>query len=416
MRISPLRTFLMTAIAGLFCVCSSAGFSYAQENSQPEIASGVRLSSASREAPRWVQLPSAMPSGDAVNDTVWFEWYPARNAISAKSPAAVLIHPLKRQDQSPMREYARTLSNRGISCAILILPYHGRRLPKGEDSVSRFVNADTQQVVDTLQQSVSDVSTVLDWMETQPNVDSQKLGVVGISIGAIVTHLAMGQDERLKAGVAALGGGDLAGTYRKSPLAQWKFLLLLFGVSGYAKTPTEVDLEKLQAVDPLSYTDRNLPRRVLMIEAARDVVVPPESAQELWLKLGKPPIQWLDTNHFAAIGLGSSSMARTSAAYLKSVWNGEPLAQNEIPKAYAPTLKAGFVMNLDSIVTPAVQWQFLGIGKWKHRTLIGANAGISGRGPFLGVAANLTSYLDLGVGRRLDGNRFRPYASFHFVY
>jgi hypothetical protein len=278
------------------------------------------------------------------------------------------------------------------------------------------VSADTQVVVETLQQSVSDVQTVLDWLEAQPDVDAQKLGTIGISIGAIVTHLAMGQDARIKAGVAALGGGDLAGTYRDSSLAQWKLLLRLLGVSNYKTRPTEAELDKLKVVDPLTYAEQNQPRHVLMIQAARDVIVPPRSAEVLWEKLGRPPIQWLDTNHFAAIDLASGSAARASIAYLKSVWDGAPLAQSEIPEAYAPTLKAGFIMNLDSAVTPAVQWQFLGIGKWKHRTLIGANAGISGRGPFLGVAANVSSYFDLGIGRRLNGNRFRPYASLHFVY
>jgi hypothetical protein len=242
------------------------------------------------------------------------------------------------------------------------------------------------------------------------------MGAIGISIGAIVTHLAMGQDARLKAGVAALGGGDLAETYRSNPLAQWKQLLRLLGVANYKIKPTDADLEKLKVVDPLTYVDRNQPRRVLMVQAARDVIVSPHSAEVLWEKLGRPPIQWLDTNHFAAIDLASESTARASIAYLNSVWNGVPLTRSEIPKAHAPTLKAGFVMNLDSAATPAVQWQFLGIGTWKHRTLIGANAGLSGRGPFLGVAANLTPYFDLGMGRRLNGNRFRPYASLHFVY
>jgi dienelactone hydrolase len=417
MRIFPLRSLL---IAGLFFLSSSAGFSYAQGELQPKNSGSVHLTNSTRAEPRWVELPSELPSGVAANDVVWIEWFPASGGASAtlfsKKPAVVLIHPLARQDQSPMRKYARILSSQGISCAVLTLPYHGRRRSEDEGSVGHFVNADTQEVVETLQQSVSDVKTVLTWMSAQPNVDSQKLGAIGISIGAIITHLAMGQDARLTAGVAALGGGDLADTYRQSPLAQWKLLLRLLGVSNYKIKPTDADLEKLKAVDPLTYAAQNQPRRVLMIQAARDVVVPPRSAEVLWDKLGRPPIQWIDTNHFAAINLASDSTARTSIAYLKSVWNGAPLACDEIPRAHAPTFKAGFLMNLDSRATPAVQWQFLGIGTWKHRTLIGANAGISGHGPFIGIAANVTSYFDLGVGRRLNGNRFRPYASLHFVY
>lgn len=366
--------------------------------------------------PREIKLPSELPSGNAVNDTIWFDWYPARGLASQRGPAAILIHPLQRQKQSLMHRYAHYLSARGISAAVLTLPYHGRRLPKDDVSVRHFVNSDTKEVVRAFKQSVADVRTVTDWLSTQDAVDSERLGAVGVSVGAIIVHLAMGQDARLKAGVASLGGGDIAENYRRSPFAQWKLVLRLFGISGDRGDIADGDLDLLAEVDPLTYADRNLPRRVLMIQAARDVVIPPRSAEVLWEKLGRPPIQWVDTNHFAAIDLTGDSTARASVAYLKSVWAGQPLAPRDIPKVRAPTLKAGFVMNLDSVVTPAVQWQFFSLGTRQHRSLIGANAGMSGRGPFVGIAASITSHFDLGLGRRLGGDRFTPYASLHFVY
>jgi dienelactone hydrolase len=370
----------------------------------------------SSTTPREVELPSEFPSGDAVNDVIRFKWYPALGLDAARGPAVILLHPLGRENQSPMHQYARYLSRRGIACAVMTLPYHGARLPAGENTIHNFVSPDIERVVSTFKQSESDASTVLTWMSTQPEVDRERLGGVGISVGAIILHLLMGQDSRVKAGVAALGGGALAESYRNNPLAQSKLLFRLFSrSSNYGKVTTE-ELKRLDEVDPLTYAKSDPPRNVLMIEAARDIVVQPQSAQVLWEALGRPPIQWIDTNHFAAIDLAKGSTMRAAAAYLKSVWDGEPLAPDDIPNVHAPTIKAGVVMNLDSIVTPAIQWQFAGVGKYQHRTLIGANVGMSGRGPFLGLAANVTSYFDLGIARRWNGNRIKPYASLHFVY
>lgn len=377
---------------------------------------GVQFLTATIGDNRWMQLPSELPSGDAMNDKIWFQWYPARGLVSQRGPAVILVHPLGRHDQSPMHKYARYLSANGVACAVLMLPYHGRRLPARESGIRRFVNSDTQQVVRTFKQSASDIGTVLTWMSTQPTVDSERLGAVGVSIGAILVHLVMGQDTRIKAAVASLGGGDLAETYRRSPFAQWKIVLRLFGVSDDHDKIAEEDLARLAEVDPLTYADRNQPRRVLMIQAARDVVVPPRSAEVLWEKLGRPPIQWIDANHFAAIDLAADSTAQASLAYLKSVWSGAPLAPQAIPKVRVATVKAGLVMNLDSVVTPAVQWQFYGLGKRRHSPILSANLGMSGRGPFVGVAATVTPYLDIGAARRFKGNRIRPYASLHFVY
>ena len=346
--------------------------------------------------PREVQLASQAPSGNATEDTIYVTWYPAKNAARLPAPAVILLHPLGRQDQSPMHEYARYLSARGIAAAVVTLPYHGRRLPKGDETYRHFIGGDPKLVEAAAQQSESDVRTVTDWMVAQPNVDAKRLGGIGISLGALALHVAMGQDARLVAGVAALGGGDLARIQRGSSLSA-------------------DDLARLEKLDPMAYAANNQPRHVLMIQAARDNVVPPQSAELLWNALGKPPIQWLDTNHFSPINFGKGSILRAAIVYLNAVWDGTE-ATTKIPRVHAPTFKLGVLSGLDSHITPTIQWQFYGVGSYRHRNLFTANAGLSGRGPFLGIAATVSSYIDLGVARRLRGDRVTPYVSFHIVY
>ena len=99
----------------------------------------------------------------------------------------------------------------------MTLPYHGKR--KGDVStLGAYVGYDADKNADSFQQAASDVSTVLTWLQAQPGVDKNKVAVAGFSLGAIITHLAMGQDERISAGVAIVGSGDLPDLYKRSAL------------------------------------------------------------------------------------------------------------------------------------------------------------------------------------------------------
>jgi dienelactone hydrolase len=358
-------------------------------------------------APLIVSLPSAAPSGVAVNDQVWFDYYAPPQAASTKSPAVILLHYLGSTGGEKLQELARFLNRRGMAVAQVTLPYHGRRRVAGERPVEHFVG-DADKVSQAFAQSASDMTTVVDWLVQQPGVDPARIGAVGISLGAIVVHLAIGRDPRINAGVAALGAGNFANNYHGS-LANRVFIKPR--VRGY----NAQDTAKLNLVDPLYFADRNRPRRVLMIQAARDVVLPPRYAQELWEALGRPPIQWIDVNH-PGLALGAKSLRETTAAYLETAWSYDPDDLSRVPRVRVPTLKAGFLVGLDASVTPAVQYQFFSIGTRRHMALLHANAGWSGRGPFLGVATTVTQFVDVGLGRRLGGDKIRPYASIHIVY
>src|ERR1051325_11896669 len=149
-------------------------------------------------------LPSGLPSGDVVNDQIWVTFFQAKGA-PFPAPAVVLVHPLGEVRNRIMDVFGRYLAGHGISAASVILPYHMKRLPKGENSLDRFVGTDIDKVMRSYEQSAADLRVVTDWLARQPNVDSHKLGIIGVSLGAILTHLEMGRDPRLVAGVAILG-------------------------------------------------------------------------------------------------------------------------------------------------------------------------------------------------------------------
>jgi dienelactone hydrolase len=375
-------------------------------------------------APTELWIPSQRPSGNAVNDRIWLTYYPAlRPAASgiaasragstsdstSRVPAAVLLHYLGTAHNAEMHRFARHLSRRGIAAAVMTLPYHLLRARPHEQAVHYFVAPDASVVAQAFDQSASDVSTVVSWLIRQDGIDPQRIGAVGISLGAIVTHLSMARDARIGAGVAMLGGGDLLDIYRRSIIGK-----ILVKKRIQAATPAEEAL--IRTVDPLFQAHLNQPRRVLMIEAARDSFIPPGDAEKLWKALGQPPIQWLDINHLG-LQLAPRAAMRTTTSFLEQAWSSKPLESIRVPRISVPTLKAGFLIGLDALVTPAIQIQALTLGKRRdHMALLHADVGLSGRGPFAGVAVTLNQFADVGIGRRLGGSRFRPYASLHFTF
>ena len=149
-----------------------------------------------------VTLPSEQPSGNATVDQIPVEFHPAAAPEGAKTPAVVLLHPLGTKKLTEMRLFARYLATHSIGAAIMTLPYHMRRKPTGEKPGRRFVAHDVRKGVQALGQSAADVSTVANWLREQPSVDPERVGTIGVSLGAVVAHMAMGKDEQLTAGVA----------------------------------------------------------------------------------------------------------------------------------------------------------------------------------------------------------------------
>lgn len=325
----------------------------------------------------------------------------------------ILLHPIgiRKGDFTDkyMHRLGQRMAEKGINSAVVVMPWHAERAEAHSQPLDHYIGRDVTMDIESLRQAVSDVRTVTNWLAQRPEVDNNRIGIVGISLGAIILHLAMGQDSRLSAGVALEGGGDLASLYRNSAE---------IALNGH---PNEIPLSKAQlkrlsTVDPASYADQNRPRRVLMIQAARDLNVPPSNAIYLWNALGHPPIQWVDTNHYAFI-LSGASLANTAAAYLNGVWSGKPDSEIAYPAFRPPTIKVGWLFEMTGYSSPAIQWEFYSFAsRPDHMSLVNLDLGESGRGPFLGLAVTINPFVDIGVEQCITGRPIQPYVSLHLVF
>ncbi len=149
----------------------------------------------------------------------------------------------------------------------------------------------------SMQQGVCDVRRALAWLAQRPDVDTARLGVTGISLGGIISSIVAAVDPSVRSGVFLLAGGDLSRILWGMPETA------RFRDSWQAAGRTLADLKALtDPFDPLTYAQRLEGKHLLMIAGKIDEVVPPASAQALWVAAGRPPIEWYDCGHYSAAG------------------------------------------------------------------------------------------------------------------
>ncbi len=197
------------------------------------------------------------------------------------------------------------------------LPYHLERTPEGYSSGELFLTSDSHQNFESYRQAVIDLRALADFLNFR-NID--KIGIAGISIGALVLNTLMGVDSRFKAGVPIAGGGGLhyiVGKGLKKKYVRDAYIKRSRGKTekeafekldelfnnylkevwetGIVKEPPEG--EEWFLIDPLTYAKFNYPRNIFMINGAIDSVIPKEAVLKFRGAVGNPPIEWLPTMH-----------------------------------------------------------------------------------------------------------------------
>lgn len=132
---------------------------------------------------------------------------------------------------------------------------------------------------EVITQSVFDLRRAVDFIESREELDHNRIGYFGISLGGIIGTIFSGVDDRIKVPVNALAGGQLN---------------LMFGV----KKLSEEHQNYLSVMDPINYVERISPRPLLMINAENDEVIPPETSRILFNKAKEPKkIIWYEARH-----------------------------------------------------------------------------------------------------------------------
>ncbi len=164
---------------------------------------------------------------------------------------------------------------------------------------------------------VTDTRKVIDWIETQDRsagsgrvgepdesgeMDSSNIGIMGVSLGGISTALITAVEPRIKASLMMMTAGDLPYI-----LSYTKEKKIIEKVNEYRKK-NDLSLDQFYhklkdsiSNDPIFFAEYIDARKVLMMLAFFDRVVPYQKGKELREKIGNPETIYLFSGHYSAI-------------------------------------------------------------------------------------------------------------------
>lgn len=135
----------------------------------------------------------------------------------------------------------------------------------------------------TVESEVADACAALDWLGTQPGIDLDRIGVVGLSLGGAVASLLSGQDDRVKSVVLW------------NAVADTKALSEAISVGPRGGiTVGEPLMQSLRRADPVAAI-RQVACPVMIVQATADATVLPPSAEAYAAALGnRGTLRWFE--------------------------------------------------------------------------------------------------------------------------
>jgi pimeloyl-ACP methyl ester carboxylesterase len=242
----------------------------------------------------------------------------------------VTIYPILEGTPEISEVYSKEFARRGYATLVVGgYPLRLREATNAEDAMLKF------------NYTIKDGRALVDFLKDRTDIDETRLGVTGISLGAIISATVMGVDPEVDAGAFVLGGGGLAEILHDSQqgsIVEFRdnfvgigAAVLTAGASlGGAIVREEMsesikgdggsfeDFKKnimdvynidtkedfirvmtpfTEPVDPSRYAGSLDPCRTILISGKYDDVIPPERSEELWERLGRPEWRKLPSDH-----------------------------------------------------------------------------------------------------------------------
>lgn len=140
--------------------------------------------------------------------------------------------------------------------------------------------------------TINDTRRLIDYLQTHPDIDPERVYLVGASYGAITGTTAIAFDERIRAGVLVVGGGNIR-VMLDAPLIKGGVNNSLLHWAG-----KQLVAFIMKPADPIRYARGTAGRPILMQNGSEDILVTPDAGKELYKALGDPKeIRWYPCDH-----------------------------------------------------------------------------------------------------------------------
>ena len=227
---------------------------------------------------RGAEPPSAPPEGSRAVSFPSADGVRLAGRLIGEGSVAVVLSHMRPADQRSWWSFSEDLADAGY----LVLTYDFRGYCPGGVGGCSAGERDLGEIW-------RDVLGAIDFVRSR---GARRVVLIGASMGGIIGSMFAGVDERVKAPVFLVAGGDWKILMEKSTLSVWR--------DAGRNNPQQMQeaLRVMDVVDPVHWVGRIAPRPVLFINGDADDVVPVESNKALHNAAGEPKkIVWYKGGH-----------------------------------------------------------------------------------------------------------------------
>ena len=146
--------------------------------------------------------------------------YPANNTVTAylflpngpgPHPAMVVLHEWNAASTQGGFRLCHAIARAQVAALLVIEPFTLSRKPQtANPEDAEILSGNIPHMVAALRQAVLDARRGLDYLSHRPDIDPQRLGIAGISLGGVLSGLTAGVDPRIRVVLTLVGGADFA--------------------------------------------------------------------------------------------------------------------------------------------------------------------------------------------------------------
>lgn len=194
-----------------------------------------------------------------------------RPRAEGRYPCALLLHALNSSKDEMVRHFGGGLADRGMAALALDAHLHGERQSHRSEQLGPL------EYLDLAKETLIEYRQALDYLETRPDVDSARVGLLGYSLGGMMGCILAGVDERVQAAVLMVAGDVVQTNADRIP--------------AFARG-------MLDPVSPSRFAPRISPRPVFFLNGRYDSTISHRASELLHEAAGEPKkVVWADAGH-----------------------------------------------------------------------------------------------------------------------